>query len=169
MVHPRVTQLRFARGEFRRSLEGLTDDEARRRFLPINSISWMLAHLAAQEQRYWCDLAQGKIVAPRVYEFAAYGRPATTPPLDDMLADWLVVTEQSDIFLTELTTERLGEHLESNGKPVGENIGTMLQRTTYHYWFHTGEAQAVRQLLGHTDLPEFVGAFSEDATYRPEE
>ena len=43
----------------------------------------------------------------------------------------------------------------------------MLMRTIYHYWFHTGEAAAVRQLLGHTGLPEFVGDMSA-ATYRPE-
>jgi hypothetical protein len=43
----------------------------------------------------------------------------------------------------------------------------MLMRTIYHYWFHTGEAAGVRQLLGHHDLPEFVGDM-EAATYRPE-
>jgi hypothetical protein len=37
----------------------------------------------------------------------------------------------------------------------------------YHYWFHLGEAFAIRQLLGHRDLPEFVGDMSE-AVYRPE-
>lgn len=168
MVHPRVSQLQFARSELRRSLEGVTDDEARRRFLPINSISWMVGHLAAQEQRYWCDVAQRKIVAPRVAELTAYGKPATTPPLDDMWADWLAITEQADVFLDGLTTERLQEYLLRNGKPVDESIGTMLQRTTYHYWFHIGEAQAVRQLLGHSGLPEFVGGFNGDANYRPE-
>ena len=38
----------------------------------------------------------------------------------------------------------------------------------YHYWFHLGEAYAIRQLLGHPDLPEFVGDMSE-ALYRAEE
>jgi hypothetical protein len=33
----------------------------------------------------------------------------------------------------------------------------MLLRTTYHYFFHTGEAHAIRQQLGHPDLPYFVG------------
>jgi hypothetical protein len=51
MPHPLVTQLRFTRDEFVRGLTGLTDEEARRRFLPINSISWMIGHLAWQEQR----------------------------------------------------------------------------------------------------------------------
>jgi hypothetical protein len=37
----------------------------------------------------------------------------------------------------------------------------------YHYWFHTGEAHAIRQLLGHPDLPQFVGDMSQ-AVYCPE-
>jgi hypothetical protein len=168
VVHPLVSQLRFARSELQRSLEGVTDQDARRRFTPMNCISWMVGHLAAQEQRYWCDVAHGKVIAPKVYELTAYGKPATTPPLEEMWADWRAITEQADVFLEGLTVERLQEHLTRNGKPVDDGIGTMLQRTTYHYWFHNGEAQAVRQLLGHTDLPEFVGDFSDDATYRPE-
>jgi len=45
--------------------------------------------------------------------------------------------------------------------------GTRLHRTTYHYWFHLGESQAIRQLLGHTKLPTFVGGFAK-SRYRPE-
>jgi hypothetical protein len=37
----------------------------------------------------------------------------------------------------------------------------------YHYWDHLGEAMAVRQLLGHPDLPTFVGDIDK-APYRPE-
>ena len=48
------------------------------------------------------------------------------------------------------------------------NIGTMLRRSTYHYWFHTGEANAIRQLLGHANVPEFVGDIAKEAPYRPE-
>jgi hypothetical protein len=44
MAHPLITQLRFTRDEFVRGLTGLTDEEARRRFEPINSISWMIGH-----------------------------------------------------------------------------------------------------------------------------
>ncbi len=168
MVHPLVSQLQFARAEFRRSLEGVTEEEGRRVFAPINCISWMVGHLAVQEQRYWCDLAQGKVVAPRVYDAAMSGKPSTTPSLNEMMSDWLAITEAADDFLAELTVERLQEHFSQNGKPVRESIGSMLYRNIYHYWFHNGEAQAVRQLLGHTDLPQFVGPFGEDAQYRPE-
>jgi hypothetical protein len=37
----------------------------------------------------------------------------------------------------------------------------------YHYWFHLGEAHAIRQMQGHPDLPQFVGDMSE-AVYRLE-
>jgi hypothetical protein len=66
-----------------------------------------------------------------------------------------------------LTTERLLTHLEWKGEPLRESIGTMLRRNTYHYWYHLGEAHAIRQMLGHGDLPQFVGDMSE-AVYRPE-
>ena len=169
MAHPLVEQLRFARSEFQRSLAGITDGEARQRFMPMNSISWMVGHLASQEQRYWLDIAQDTVVAPRLYELTASGQPATTPPLDEMWADWAEVTTNADHYLTNLTSERLREYLERNGKPMRENIGTMLLRTTYHYWFHNGEAQAVRQLLGHTELPQFVGDIGGSAPYRSDE
>ena len=168
MVHPLVSQLRFARGEFRRSLEGITDEEARKRFMPMNCVSWMVGHLAAQEQRYWCDVAQGKIVAQRVYDLTAYGKPGTTPPLDDMWADWTAVTAKADVFSRRWRLTACSDFLLRHGKPVDESIGTMLQRNIYHYWYHIGESQAVRQMLGHTNLPEFVGDFGQDAAYRPE-
>jgi hypothetical protein len=44
----------------------------------------------------------------------------------------------------------------------------MLLRMIGHYWFHTGEAHAVRQLLGHPNLPDFVGDIGREAPYRPE-
>jgi hypothetical protein len=37
----------------------------------------------------------------------------------------------------------------------------------YHYWYHLGEAHAIRQMLGHQNLPQFVGNMS-NAVYRPE-
>jgi hypothetical protein len=43
----------------------------------------------------------------------------------------------------------------------------MLMRNIYHYWFHTGEAHAIRQILGHTQLPDFVGDMTV-AMYLPE-
>jgi hypothetical protein len=38
----------------------------------------------------------------------------------------------------------------------------------YHYWFHVGEIISIRQILGHRDVPEFVGDIDGEAPYRPE-
>jgi hypothetical protein len=54
------------------------------------------------------------------------------------------------------------------GEPDAETIGTRLRRTTYHYWYHTGESQAIRQMLGHMNLPQFVGDMEDEGEYRPE-
>lgn len=157
MTHPLVVQLRFARSEFVRCLEGVADDDARKRLGPMNCISWMIGHLANQEHFYWCILGQEKFVAPGLNDLVGYGKPASTPPLEEMWAVWRLVTETADPFLDSLQEAQLSTFLTMNGKALGENIGTQLQRTMYHYWFHTGEAHAVRQQLGHADLPQFVG------------
>ena len=157
MTQPLVVQLRFARSEFVRCLEGLTDEDGRRRLGPMNSISWMIGHLANQEHFYWCVLAQEKFVVPGLNDLVGTGKPASTPPLGEMWEAWKLVTGTADPFLDSLEAARLSTFVELRGKPVRESIGTQLQRTMYHYWFHTGEAHAVRQQLGHGDLPQFVG------------
>lgn len=165
MNHPLVNQLHFARSEFRRCLGGLNDEDARARLGPMNSISWMIGHLANQEHFYWCMLGQNKIVAPGLNDLVGTGKPASTPPLEEMWATWRLVTDAADPFLEGLQTEQLTTFLHFRGEPMRESIGTQLQRTIYHYWFHTGEAHAVRQQLGHTGLPEFVGDMTA-AVYR---
>ena len=55
MAHPRVDQLRFARSEFVRGLRGLTEADAQQRLLPMNSISWMVGHLAWHERLLFAD------------------------------------------------------------------------------------------------------------------
>ncbi len=166
--HLLVAQLRFARSEFVRALEGVSEQDAVRRLMPMNCISWMVGHLANQEHRYWVIFAQNKNVAPGLYELVGYGKPASTPALGDMWAAWRKVTAVADEYLDTLTPELMQGYLLRDGKPVDESIGTLLLRNIYHYWYHTGEASAVRQMLGHTNLPEFVGDIN-TAAYRPEE
>ena len=165
--HLLVTQLRFARSEFVRGLEGVSEEDAVRRLMPMNCISWIVGHLSNQEHRYWVMLAQDKDVAPGLVERVGYGKPASTPPLAEMWAIWKKVTVAADTYLDTLTPEILRTYLVRDGQPVDESVGTLLMRNTYHYWFHTGEAAAVRQMLGHQDLPDFVGEMNQ-APYRPE-
>ncbi len=169
MSHPLVDQLRFTRSEFKRALVGVSDEDARRRFEPINCISWIVGHMAAQEQRYWLTFAQKQTPIPELLAFG-YGQPASTPPLDEVWRLWHALVKATDPYLDTLTTPLLLTFVtRSNGQLMDENLGSMIRRATYHYWYHTGESQAIRQLIGHAALPEFVGDYAPDAHYRPEQ
>ena len=164
-----VNQLRFSRAEFTRCLDGVNEQDAVQRLEPMNCFSWIIGHLSNQENRYWVEMAQG-VTLPEVSglnDLVGYGKPASSPPLADMKFIWESVTQAADGYLNTLTKQSLPTYLEVDGKPYKESIGTMLYRNIYHYWFHTGEAHAIRQGLGHTNLPQFVGDIS-CAVYRPE-
>jgi len=164
MTHPLVTQLKFTRSEWVRGLRPVTADEASRRFEPINPIAWMIGHLAWQEQLYWVERAQGTTEVPEVKQFG-YGKALAVPALDEAWAWWRAVTRAADRYLDGLDGPELTRRWTRESS--SETPGTKLHRTTYHYWFHLGESQAVRQLLGHTRLPTFVGGFGR-SQYRPE-
>ncbi len=87
-----VTQLHFARSEFQRCLEGLPAEDAIHRLEPANSISWMVGHMANQEQTYWLFLAKEEVVVPGLYNLVGTGKPATTPPLAEMWEAWQTIT-----------------------------------------------------------------------------
>lgn len=167
MSHPLVLQLRFTRHELQRALAGLNDEDARRRLMPMNSISWIIGHLAWQEQRYWLTLTQGQTLVPGLNPLVGYGRPASTPPLDEMTAAWRTVTETSDAYLDQITTAKLQEAITIRGWTT-TTIGSLLLRVIYHYWYHIGEIMSIRQQLGHPALPDFVGDIDGEAPYRPE-
>jgi hypothetical protein len=162
--------LRFTRSEFKRALEGVTDAEARRRFIPMNCISWNIGHLAWQEQRYWLWRAQDQILLPHLNDQFAYGAPACTPTLEEAWAAWRTITTAADPWLDTLTTEQLHAQraFTIDGQQIYLTFGTLMQRVIYHYWYHTGENMAIRQMLGHTNLPDFVGNIDDEAPYRPE-
>jgi len=168
MTHPLVEQFRFTRREWLRGLEGISEDEATYHFGQMNCISWIIGHLAWHEQRYWLELAQGKMLFPNLNKVYAYGAPMSSPSLNEMLEIWNSVTRAADPFLDTLTNEILQSDLLRNGKSVGQSIGSALRRMTYHYWFHIGEIQAIRQMLGQAKLPEYVGDIETEAPYRPE-
>ena len=168
MAHPLVLQLRFTRSEFLRGIKGVTEKEAKKRFLPMNCLSWNVGHLAWQEQRYFLGFGQGIRLFPEIENNFAYGAPASTPSLKEMLAAWKEITAAADPWLDTLTPKKLSQNVISNGKEIQRTYGNLLQRTIYHYWYHLGENMAIRQSLGHTKLPQFVGSIDRKAPYQPE-
>ena len=185
MSHTLINQLRFARSEFARCLEGISDQDARHRHLPMNCISWMVGHMADQEQNYFVFFPQGKVPHPQLNKLVGFGHPATTPPLDEMWQVYHEIITAADSFLDTVTPDQLTEYpeqsisayeeswpgtvtkkmLEQKSVRSPENFGTRMQRTTYHYFFHTGEAHAVRQLLGQPYLPYIIGGMPDFEGY----
>lgn len=168
MTHPLIDQFRFTRSEWLRGLEGISEDEGARHFGSMNCISWTVGHLSWHEQRTFLQRPQNIILFPLLNELFAYGAPMNTPSLQEMLETWHRITEAADSYLDALTTETLLTDLLLNGESVGQSRGSALRRITYHYWYHIGEIQAIRQMLGHTNLPEYVGNIETEAPYRPE-
>jgi hypothetical protein len=134
----------------------------------MNSISWMIGHLAWHERLIWAERAQGLKVEP-ILDALANGRPASTPPLSTMWAAWERMAALADPFLDGLTTSDLERQLPHDHRDRPYLAGTQLQRITYHYWVHIGEASAVRQMLGHERLAQFVGDIDAAAPYRRED
>jgi hypothetical protein len=165
--HPLVEQLRFTRSEWQRALRGVSEEDGNRRLEPMNSIGWIVGHLAWQEQAYFLTRAQQTTPLPVLEKVAASGGPASTPNLPEMRHAWKEVTEQVDPWLDRLTT---ADMLHELPRPPGfqRTIGDAIRRVTYHYWFHIGEILAIRQMLGHRRLPQYVGNIEAKATYRPE-
>ncbi len=168
MAHPRVEQLRFARSEWQRGLIGLSEEDAVRRLLPMNSISWMGAHMAWHERLIWLHRAQGLSVEPiarsrrdrEARDHTAAGRDA-----GDVAARR---SRPPTCYLDGVTTADLEARPAFDTRAVVPVIGTQMMLITYHYWSHIGEASAVRQMLGHTDLPQWVGDLNAFAPYRRE-
>jgi hypothetical protein len=168
MPHPLVDQLRFTRSEFLRGFRGVTDADARRRIGPMNSIGWNVGHLAWQEQQYFVTWPSGERPFADIDREFVSGGPPSTPSLDRVLDAWRAITAAADPWLDGLTSDDLDGHVVSGGRELRRRYGDLVQRVIYHYWFHTGENAAIRQALGHTNLPQFVGSIDTRAPYRPD-
>jgi uncharacterized damage-inducible protein DinB len=105
---------------------------------------------------------------PEINKNFANGAPASTPSLKEMLSVWQAIAQAADPWLDTLTSAKLQEHVQGKGKPTDRQYGDLLQRMIYHYWYHTGENMAIRQMLGHERLPVFVGNIDEKAPYTPD-
>jgi hypothetical protein len=167
MPHPLVLQLRFTRSEFKRAAK-VSEGDAAKRVLPMNSISWTIGHLAWQEQRYFIYFPSGEHLLPELQEKYAFGAPPSTPSAKEMWVAWSKITKAADKWLDSLTTRELQRYVVLDGKKTNRMYGNLLQRVIYHYWYHIGEDMAVRKMLGHTGFGYFVGNIDGRAPYTPE-
>jgi hypothetical protein len=144
------------RNELRRALEGISVADMGKRVAGINSVVWIVGHLAWQEQRYWLERRGLALVSAELVDYGS-GKtiPAHMDSFDTLFASWQEVTESSDEWLWSLQTDDLRHKLP--GDPEGENIGSKLMRVIGHYYLHIGQITAVRKILGYS-VPQFVGS-----------
>jgi len=76
--------------------------------------------------------------------------------------------DAADRYLDGLTSADLETPPAFDTRAVVPLLGTQTMLTTYHYWSHIGESSAIRQILGHADVPQFVGPIERQAPYRRE-
>lgn len=107
--HPLVLQLRFTRREFQRALEGVTDEEARKRFEPMNSFTGLFALKVGSS-------------TPKSTSCAGLGGRPPRPPLDEMWQAWNTITQAADPWLDTLTTDQLSTHMIVDGEPHVESL-----------------------------------------------
>jgi hypothetical protein len=134
----------------------------------MNSIGWIVGHLTWQEQRYLLHRPQGLMPREDIQREFTTGGPMSTPSLAQMLAAWRAITKATEPFLDQLTTEKLLVDLPLNGKRSGQTQADAIRRMTFHYWFHIGEIQAIRQQIDNKGLPQYVGNLEGRAPYRPD-
>ena len=166
VAHPLVDQLRFARTEWLRALDGVPESDGVIRLEPMNSISWIVFHLAWHEQISFLTRLQGVTPVPEANEHGVNGQPASAPPLAEALRAWLAVATAADPALDRFDTAALQAWLPNTRQPETRLVGSTVQRVIYHYWVHIGEILAIRQILGHAAVPEFVGDIDRLAPYR---
>lgn len=141
----------FAIDEFRRGLEGVTPEEAVWRALKtdgsqMNAISWTVQHIGA----HWHTAA-----------LMLQGQPPQShwPPRDGTppaYLDAMAILEAGAELLTT-AVEQDSPHLASPARErASETVAQYLARAVFHTWFHAGEINAVRQLLGHDEI-RYVG------------
>ena len=130
----------------------------------MNAISWTLGHIAG----HWLSVAAYAKQERQPGEVLRFFGPDADPtplPLTDALTmlddakrsiDWLGSADD-----TLLSSSPAGYFLSS------ESVGTNVMRAVLHTWFHTGEINAVRQMLGHAEI-SFVGKLTGNLEWRSE-
>ena len=152
-MHTLVDMLYLSRQEFERNLNGLNDEDARKRIEPMNCISWIIAHVAQQNHAFFVAWPQGKEVESR-YNPYGYGQPASQPILEEALALWRDACGASEEWLQAVTNNALRQ-IPAVTSIQGEDFGTLMVRCIFHTWCHIGEISSIRQILGHKP-PQFV-------------
>jgi hypothetical protein len=112
----------------------------------MNAISWTVQHIGA----HWHAAAAALRGQPPQSHWPP--RDGTPPAYADAMS---ILTTGADLLATaveEDSTHVASPVREGSTETVAQNVA----RAVYHTWFHAGEINAVRQLLGHEEI-RYVG------------
>src|SRR3990172_4641100 len=139
---------RFALAEFERGIEGVSPEEALVRLKKadgslMNAISWTIAHIST----HWLTTlayAKKEPSTPNWRRFVGREADPTPLPLDEAKQMLAVAKEAAEWW-----AGADGSALSYKRDDRPERAGTGLMRVILHTWFHMGEMNAIRQMLGH--------------------
>jgi hypothetical protein len=95
---------------------------------------------------------------PEEWERFSSGPDGTPPSLAEALQIFLTARDSTRWIETLDEDVLLKEHTRTRETTVGaQNVGTRLIYVILHTWFHAGEINSIRQMLGHPEI-KFVGS-----------
>ncbi len=92
---------------------------------PINSTSWIIGHLAVQDQQQGIEPAQAALQDPSHPDFVGNGKPASPPPVDEMWTIWSGFKYETDQNFETKTSQMLTTHQEKDEAPGSESAGRL--------------------------------------------
>lgn len=152
---PRLVRLLWdAWDELERVAEALPTPGRGRPIGRLNAGSWIVAHVAQQQDAYWCTGAQG--LEPDAWladHEVGFGSGPSVPDYHEALAALGRVRARAIPYLRSLRDENLEAVMQpAQGSRRAQTVGDMLVRAIGHVFVHTGELATVASLVGAPDL-----------------
>jgi len=160
MAHHLVRYVWHVRRELERALDGISEEDLNKEVHGLNSIAWMIGHLANQEQAYWLLFRNEELIDKNLRHYN--NKVEEGKDFAELFELWKTITNRSNAWLETATTS----DLENTFEKAKENTGSLMTRVIGHYYFHIGQIATIRKLLGY-DVPGFVGS-QEGAYYSVE-
>lgn len=120
----------------------------------LNAGSWIVAHVAQQQEAYWCTGAQG--LEPDEWLAGldvGFGSEPSVPDYAESLAAFGRVRARAIPYLRSLRDGDLDSIMESSrGSGGAPTVGDLLVRSVGHLFVHTGELATIASLVGAPDM-----------------
>ena len=152
---PRLVRLLWdAFDELERVAEALPAPGRGRAIGRLNAGSWIVAHLAKQQDDYWNRGAQGlEADAWLLDQRVGFGDEPSVPDFAEALAAWGRVRARAVPWLRALRSEDLDAAAGgATFRGREQTAGDLLARSVGHCFAHTGELAAIASLVGAPDL-----------------